>query len=202
MAEIIVGTTNEAKVQQIRGALRNIGIVVNGVEDKSLLPDVKEDGLTAIDNARKKALAYSASLGHTVLSMDNALYIHGLNDNQQPGLHVRRIDGVERSSDEDLIKYYVKTISSLGDTAKAHWEFGVCVANPKGLLGETKIVSPERIFTTKVGAGAVPGYPLDSIQIDPISGKYFSEMRQQETDEFWQQSIGKELSDFVASLGL
>lgn len=54
MCQLIIGTTNEAKVKQIRGALLPLGIEIKGVEDKSLLPDVKEDGATAQENAKKK----------------------------------------------------------------------------------------------------------------------------------------------------
>jgi inosine/xanthosine triphosphate pyrophosphatase family protein len=52
MKEITFGTTNEAKIKQIRGALAPAGIEVNGVLDKSLLPEVLEDGKTAIENAK------------------------------------------------------------------------------------------------------------------------------------------------------
>ena len=57
MKELTFGTTNEAKIKQIRGALAPAEIDVNGVADKSLLPEVVEDGKTANENARKKALA-------------------------------------------------------------------------------------------------------------------------------------------------
>lgn len=64
--QITFGTTNEAKIKQIRGALAPAGIEVNGVIDKSALPEVVEDGKTANENARKKALAYAKALGKTV----------------------------------------------------------------------------------------------------------------------------------------
>ncbi len=78
MKELIFGTTNEAKIKQIRGALAPSGIEVNGVADKSLLPEVIEDGKNANENVRKKALIYAKALGKTVFSMDNTLYINGL----------------------------------------------------------------------------------------------------------------------------
>jgi XTP/dITP diphosphohydrolase len=75
MKEILFGTTNEAKVKQLQGALAPVGVNVRGVKDKALLPTVEEDGSTAQENAKKKAMAYAKALGVTVLSMDNALYI-------------------------------------------------------------------------------------------------------------------------------
>lgn len=199
MIEIIVGTTNEAKIKQIRGALAPLDISVKGVENKDLLPKVDEDGQTAIENAKKKAIAYATALNQTILSMDNALYLDGLPDNQQPGLNVRRIrNGNDRPTDEDLLKYYSNVIKHLGGRINGHWEFGVCIANPQGSLGEINIISP-RVFTSAISSKIVPGYPLESLQIDPQSGKYIAEMEQAEQDEFWQRAIGKPLCDFVSS---
>ncbi len=54
MRKIIIRTSNPAKVKQIRGALSPLkDLVVLGVENKSDLPDVVEDGITASENARK-----------------------------------------------------------------------------------------------------------------------------------------------------
>jgi len=43
----------------------------------------------------------------------------------------------------------------------------------------------------------IPGYPLESIQIDPASGAYLSEMPPEEQAIFWQQKIGRELCEFL-----
>ena len=75
MREILMATTNQAKIDQIGGALSNVGISVVGVENKDLLPEVIEDGATALDNARKKALAFAKALGKVVLSIDNTLFL-------------------------------------------------------------------------------------------------------------------------------
>lgn len=200
MKELIIGTTNQAKVNQIKGALLPLGIIVNGVEDKSLLPEVIEDGLTAQANAQKKALAYAQALGKTVLSMDNALYIEGLESDKQPGINVRRINGrTDRPTDQEILEHYQLLVSGLGDGVSAHWEFAICVVTPEGKISETTIISP-RIFVSKLSQIVTPGYPLESMQIDPSSGQYISEMTRDQQDLFWQKAIGKELCDFVKSL--
>ncbi len=199
MKELIFGTTNEAKIKQIRGALAPAGIDVNGVIDKSVLPEVIEDGKTANENARKKALAYAKTLGKTVFSMDNALYINGLSDDKQPALNVRRIDGRTATTDEEMVEYYSKLIDSLGGTAEGYWEFGICVATPTGEYRETTIKSP-RTFVSTPTTNRQAGYPLESIQIDPVTGKYIADITQQEQDIFWQRAIGKKLLDFVRSV--
>ena len=199
MKKLTFGTTNEAKIKQIRGALVPAGIDVNGVADKSLLPEVIEDGKTANENARKKALAYAKALGKTVFSMDNALYITGLPDDRQPALNVRRIDGHTATTDEEMIEYYSRLIDSLGGNAEGYWEFGICIATPEGNYKETTIKSP-RTFVSAPTTKRQAGYPLESIQIDPASGKYIADMTQEEQDIFWQQAIGEKLLEFVESV--
>ena len=197
--ELIFGTTNEAKIKQIRGALAPAGIDVNGVINKTVLPEVVEDGKTANENARKKALAYAKALGKTVFSMDNALYINGLPDDKQPALNVRRIDGKTATTDEEMIEYYSKLIESLGGKATGYWEFGICIATPEGKYKETTIKSPRNFVSTPT-TNRQAGYPLESIQIDPATNKYIADMTQQEQDIFWQQAIGEKLLEFVKSV--
>lgn len=202
MKEILFGTINEAKLKQVRGALSPAGIIVEGVRDKSLLPEVIEDGKTASDNARKKSITYAKVLRKTVFSMDNALYIDGLSQNEQPGTNVRRIKGCsERPTDQEMLEYYSQLIEKLGTRVNGYWEFGICIANPQEEYKETIIKSP-RIFVNKPSQIMIPGYPLESIQIEPETGKYISEMTQKEQDRFWQKAIGKSLLEFVQKVNL
>lgn len=199
MEKLIMGTTNPAKISQLNGCLSLIGIKVVGVENKSILPTVEEDGKTVAENARKKAIVYAAALGHRVISMDNALYIDGLPADKQPGLHVRRLNGVDANSDDELLLNGQKLISSLGGRATGYWHYGVCVADPNGEYWETDIKTP-RVFSSNVSKERVEGYPLESIQIDPQTGKYISEMSQVERDEFWQRTIGQGVIKLVQSI--
>jgi inosine/xanthosine triphosphate pyrophosphatase family protein len=193
---LIVGTKNNAKIAQIRGALKSLNIDVKGLPEIDF-PTVKEDGLTALENARSKAIFYSASIGLPVLSTDNALYFNDLASDKQPGLNVRRIKGRDyRASDEELLAYYSSLIKELGDKVNGYWEFGICLAYPDGKTQEIIIKSP-RIFVSHLSPKIIEGYPLDSIQIDPETNKYISEMTLEEQSDFWQKTIGQELCSFI-----
>ena len=199
MNTLVMGTTNPAKIAQIRDALALIGISVTGVVDKNTLPHVEEDGATVQENARKKASTYAKALGVRVLSMDNALFLDGLSPDRQPGVHVRRIGGHDAATDAELLDHGVVLIESLGGRATGHWEFGVCVAYPDGTFYETTIITP-RIFTSTPSGKVIVGYPLESIQIDPRTNKYISEMTNDEKAEFWQRMVGEPLCEFVRNL--
>jgi len=199
MKKLIMGTTNSAKIAQVRDALAPANIQVEGVTDKNLLPEVVEDGTTAQENARKKATAYSKALGQTVISMDNALFFDGLAPADQPGIHVRRIGGSIAATDEELLDHAVALVESLGGTATGYWEYGVCIADPSGKISETTIRTP-RIFTSKRCAKSIPKYPLESIQIDPETDKYIPEMSEEERAAFWQRTLSTPLCTFVSSV--
>jgi len=200
MKQIIIGTTNQAKIDQLRGALTPLGITVIGLPADRDFNEVKEDGSTAQVNAKKKALAYAKDLGQAVLSMDNALYLEGLAPEQQPGLNVRRIPGgTDRPTDQAMTDYYQDLIAGLGDKINGHWEFAICVAWPDGTTKETTIISP-RIFVSQPSLQTVPGYPLESLQIDPIDEKYIAEMTPNEQAAFWQRTIGQPLGQFIENL--
>lgn len=194
MKRLVMGTKNKAKVAQMRDTLASAGIRVEGATD---LPEVIEDGTTAQENARKKALAYSKALGQTVLSMDNALFFDGLAPEKQPGIHVRRIGGLLAATDEELLEHAVALVESLGGATTGYWEYGVCIADPSGKIWETTIRT-KRVFTSKPCATRIKGYPLESIQIDPESGNYIPEMTDEERAVFWQKTLGAPLCSFAS----
>jgi len=178
--KLIFGTKNQAKIDQIKGALVNQDIEISGLPKNIDFPEIAEDGKTAQENARKKAVAYSEMLNQTVLSMDNALYIDGLPEEKQPGINVRKINNqTDRPTDDELLQYYSQLIDGLGGKASGRWEFALCLAAPTGKIKETTIISP-RVFTSEASDKIIEGYPLESIQIDPDSGKYISEMTSEE----------------------
>jgi len=197
MREIIFGTRNEAKIDQINGALQGTDIVVIGIPEGSNELEINEDGKTAQENAHKKARAYADLLGKTVFAMDNALYFKGLDDSSQPSVNVRRFKGDERQGDSQMLEYYRDLIAKIGgEEVDGSWNFGICIARPDGTCSETTIVSPRK-FVTKGSNKIVDGYPLESIQKDPVTGKIISDMNQEEQNAFWMREIGKDLQEFV-----
>jgi inosine/xanthosine triphosphate pyrophosphatase family protein len=197
--ELVFGTSNPAKIAQVQGALDPLGVAVRGVGELGIRLHVPEDGTTAQQNARTKALAYAQAANRTVFSMDNALYLQGLSPKDQPGPHVRRIPGsAERPADAEVLSYYLGLICRHGSSMIGYWDFAVAIASRDGRLAETIIRSP-RQFVSKATDRVVDGYPLESIQIDPDSGKYVADMSEAEQAEFWQRAIGAPLMWFVRS---
>jgi inosine/xanthosine triphosphate pyrophosphatase family protein len=196
MKEVAYGTSNPAKVAQVRDLLQPIGFTVKSLADFDSQITVEEDGKTAEENAVKKAVTYAEELNTTVLSMDVALYFNDLPDDEQPGLHVRRISGKTRPNDQEMLDYYAALAASMGDRVKGYWRYAFALAWPDGRQESFTHDTP-RIFVSKSSDKMVEGFPLESLQIDPISGKYISEMDKEEIAEFWRSSIGIPLIQFI-----
>lgn len=196
MKQIIFDTTNPAKLIHVQSALDSLGIKVIGLTGFENLPEVVEDGKTAQENARKKALAYCDMIAQPVLSMDNALYFDGVGDDDQPGIHTRRIPGFTgRADDEQIIKYYSALFDKYGGSVLGHWEFAICLVFPDGGIKEITATTSNYCFTSRVHPNRMVGYPLESMRKTLDTGKYVVEVTQEERDEFWQSSIGKELKE-------
>lgn len=191
MKKIIFGTKNQAKIDQIQATLQPLGIRVKGIGEYANLPEVVEDGKTAQQNARKKAMTYAEALGKIVFSLDTALFIEGLPDNLQPGINVRRIPGSQnRPTDEQILKYYSNLIKTHGGEMFGYWDFAIAIAAPDSLITEAVVKTPRRRFVDKICSKVVTGFPMESIQIDAKSGKYIAEMSPKEQGQFWQDTIG------------
>ena len=201
MPELVIATTNSAKLQQLQDALAPLALHLESLQDYpgSEHIDIVENGKTAKENAWLKATGYTTFLNATVLSMDNALYLDGLPADRQPGLHVRRIYGDGHPAyptDKTLLDHYSTLIRRLGEQIDGYWEFGICIATVQGQTFETSIRS-QRKFVADASPKINTGYPLESLQIDPTTGKYISEMHSQEKATFWQHRIGVPLCAFV-----
>jgi inosine/xanthosine triphosphate pyrophosphatase family protein len=201
MKALLIATTNPGKFSQLSDALKPLDLALRSLADmqEADATEVEENGKTAQDNAQIKATAYAQQLNIITLAMDNGLYLKGLDDALQPGIYVRRIYGegnYPRPSDIELLAYYSGLIAGLGGKANGHWEFAVCIATPTGQIFETTLIQP-RGFVSKPSLKIVSGYPIESLQIDPKTGKYIAEMTNDEKSLFWQALIGEQLCTFV-----
>lgn len=192
--ELVYGTHNPSKIAQVQAALADTDITVVGLGDVDFVVD--EDGTSPEENARKKAVEYASAIGRPVLSMDVALYFDDLPANQQPGLYVRRIPGHESASDEALTAYYTKLIADHGGTIHGYWEFSYALGYPDR-TSQAFTARTHRTFVSTPHSAALPGYPLESLQIDPESGKYLTEFTPQEQAEAWRKSLGQKLAAFI-----
>ncbi len=188
--KIIYGTKNKAKLEDMRKILSGLDLEITGLSDIDIvLPDVDESGNDPLKNAEIKALSYYKIFRAPVFSCDSGLFITGLDEKLQPGVHVRRINGVYMS-DNEMIDYYSKLAGTFNGNCEARYRNAIClIADEKNIFsysgddisGERFILSPSRHKMQ------TEGYPLDSISIHMKSGKYYVEM-EGEKDSFGHEA--------------
>ena len=86
--QLLVATTNTGKLREIRSLLAGVPVELVTLRDLQPIEEPQETGLTFEDNARLKALYYSAHSGMTTVAEDSGLVIDGLDG--EPGVRSAR----------------------------------------------------------------------------------------------------------------
>jgi XTP/dITP diphosphohydrolase len=89
--KLLLATTNQNKVQEIRPLLATLPIELLTLADVAPVPEPEESGATFWENARLKAFTYAQATGLTVVAEDSGLEIAGLRG--EPGVHSARFLG-------------------------------------------------------------------------------------------------------------
>ena len=113
-----------------------------------------------------------------VFSCDSGLYFDEVDEKNQPGTHVRRVNGKELS-DLQMIEHYGNLAASYGGRLTAKYKNAICL-----VLDEKTVFSRmdssleiEPFYLVSVPhPKIVPGFPLDALSIQIESGKYFQDL--------------------------
>lgn len=169
-------TNNIGKFNRYKESFEKIGMqyrryytTVDGTEIKV---EVKEDGKTLKENACKKAKAYYEEYKKylpqtqfSIITTDEALYIDGLSDEEQPGMFVRRFRGLDsvRATDEEVVERYTKFVKKIGGETKAKWVYSLVMYDGKDFRDYTW--DEEVLFSDTPHYPITKGYVLNNITI-------------------------------------
>ena len=107
MLESLQIHNNPAKIKTYSNKLKEKGINLKSLVDLNINIEIEENGKDSIENAIIKAKGYYEFAKIPTIGMDNSLFIEGIADSEQPGTHVRRING-KRLTDKEMIEYYTR----------------------------------------------------------------------------------------------
>ncbi len=177
--KLLYGTTNDGKLQAMKNALKDFDIELIGLNDlEGEFPRIKEDGTTPLENAEIKARAYFKAFGIPVFSCDSGLYFEELSDEEQPGLHVRRVGGKELT-DEEMIAYYAALAEKHGGKITGRYRNAIyfILDESHHFSSMDKSIATEPfILVKKPHAKRVKGFPLDSLSVDIATGRYYYDL--------------------------
>ncbi|WP_346889644.1 non-canonical purine NTP pyrophosphatase [Clostridium sp. UBA1056] len=186
MMKLLYGTSNPAKLKYMKEMLQGLDVEIVGLNEiKIEAEEIDESGNDPLENARIKALAYYKLVKMPVFSCDSGLYIEGIEEERQPGVHVRRVNG-NQLKDEEMIEYYSNIAKELGGRVKAKYKNAICFIQDEGRIFESmgdELGSEEFILTSVPHGNRNKGFPLDSISIDEKSGKYYMDIGDEESYE-------------------
>ena len=150
--------------------------------------DVVEDGKTAEENSIKKAKAYYEATKMPTIAEDSGLYIEKFKESEQPGLFVKRINGVEGLSDEEVFNYYYNKITEYGGESKARYFTGVALVDADGEVHSNTLAEHEFLLTNKLAkTKSLNGGILEPMSFDLKANKYFDDVTKEEKEEHYKE---------------
>ena len=171
MQTILVATTNPGKVRELR-AMLEFDVDFKSLADFPGVQEVKEDGATFAENARKKALGYARATGLWTLADDSGLVVDALGG--APGVNSARFSGDKpKGVDRKIIdrRNWEKLLSLLegvpADKRTARFVCCLCLASPQEVLLETRGTVEGVITTEPAGEG---GFGYDPVFFVPQLG--------------------------------
>ena len=187
--KLLFGTGNEYKYNLMKERLKSLEeIEVVTPKMLGIKINIDENGLTAEENACIKAKAYFEACKMPVIAEDSGLFIDKFKDDEQPGLFVKRVNGKENLSDEEILSYYIKKLDSYGGESLANYFTGVCIIDESGKLFSKTINETKFLLTTKKSnVKTISGGVLECISFDINANKYFDERTEEDKKNHYKK---------------
>jgi len=129
----------------------------------SVRDEAVEEGSSTAENAELKARVYFGLTGIPTLAMDGGLRIARFAAEQQPGVLVRRQEGIgPEASEQDVLSYYRRALAAVGGESLGVWTGSHALALSAGQVVVESFTFEVR-FTIEARNAPEPGLPLDPL---------------------------------------
>jgi XTP/dITP diphosphohydrolase len=185
--KILVASTNPGKIAELR-AMLDLDVEWVGLSDFPNVKEIKEDGQTFAENARKKATGYAKQTGLWTLADDSGLMVDALGG--QPGVKSARFSGAKcrkasltGDKERTLLdhKNMARVLKLLEGTPKekrtARFVCCLCLASPEKVLIETEGKLEGVIAEKEIGSN---GFGYDPIFFVPRLEKSVAQLTREE----------------------
>ena len=169
-------TNNIGKYNRYKRSFERLGIQYNRYyvtnDDSEVKVNVIEDGKSIKENAHIKASTYFTEYEKympqtyfSIITTDEALYIKGLRDEEQPGMFVRRFNGLNsnRATDEEVVQRYTELVNKMGGEINAKWVYSLTMYDGNKFYDYTW--EEEVVFSDSPHFPITKGYVLNNITI-------------------------------------
>jgi len=126
--DLVVATRNEKKLMEIRALLADLDFSVMSIGDFACIPEIREDGNTFEENAKKKAAQIAQITKRLTLADDSGLEIDYLRG--EPGVRSARFAG-ENATDEDRNRKVLHLLKGVPlPERRARFRCAIAIASP------------------------------------------------------------------------
>lgn len=177
--KILVATTNPGKIAELRAMLGS-DVEWVGLADFEEIAEIKEDGNTFAENARKKAVGYAKATGLWTIADDSGLVIDALGG--EPGIKSARFCGA-KDKDRTLLDHknmarVLKLLENVpAEKRTATFVCHLCLASPEKILIEVKGTLAGFINDRPIGEN---GFGYDPIFFVPHLNKTVAQLTREE----------------------
>ncbi len=177
--KILVATTNPGKAAELR-AMLDANVRWLSLSDFKGIAEVKEDGLTFIENACKKAIGYAKATGLWTIADDSGLIIDALQGG--PGIESARFSGAKGRNrtviDRQNIAKVLKLLEGVpAEKRTARFVCCLCLASPDEILIEIEGRLEGLINDSPIGEN---GFGYDPIFLVPELNKTVAQFSREE----------------------
>lgn len=167
---IALATHNPGKLSEFRSLLEPRGWRVLGLKDLGINKDHEETGNSFQENARLKALAYSAETHLPVLADDSGLEVFALNG--KPGIYSARYGGIG-ITDADRNRILLRELQDAGGSRECRYVCALALALGGSVLVEVVGECRGEIAQQPKGEN---GFGYDPIFLLPEEGLTYAEL--------------------------
>jgi XTP/dITP diphosphohydrolase len=173
--KLLLATTNQGKIKEIKGYLHNLPVRVFSLHDLKITAFFEETGQTFLDNARGKSLFYSQDWEDMILGEDSGLEIDHLDG--APGIISARFSGPGATDENNIIKVLNLLRGVPPELRQAHFVSCMVLSQKEKVL--TIIQEEVHGFIAREKKGR-SGFGYDPVFFYPPLQKTFAELSPEE----------------------
>jgi XTP/dITP diphosphohydrolase len=168
---LLIATTNTGKLREIRSLLAGVPVELVTLLDLEPIEEPEETGLTFEENARLKALYYSAHTGMTTVAEDSGLVIDGLDG--EPGVRSARFLRTDATYPERFAAIFHRLAAPPEKNRAARFVCALAVADAGHIVYEARGTVEGEIAREARGTA---GFGYDPIFYYPPYGSTLAEV--------------------------
>jgi 8-oxo-dGTP diphosphatase len=182
--DLIYATFNDSKLRSMVKMLNGLNINLIGLDSLDIkLEAPEENGNSPLLNAVGKAESYFKQLKRPLFSCDSGLFFDEVEEEDQPGVHIKRVNG-RTLSDHEMLEYYGNLAGKYGGRLTAYYKNAIClITEEKVFRYDGEELNSEKFYiVSKPHATFRKGFPLDSLSVDIKSMKYYYDLDEEGDD--------------------